>query len=97
MIKNDFNDMLNYTSTVWLQPYNYERYKAINPNLTEEVYSELRKMGAEWKILCGLEVNTHWGATLLKEVWFLKNGNGYMETDFYKYRFMPEMYLSLEW
>ena len=78
-----------------LQPYDYERYKAFNPNLTEPIYQQLRKSCSEWKILCGLSVSTHWGSEILKQVWYLKNNDGYMETDFYKYRFAPENYLKL--
>jgi hypothetical protein len=78
-----------------LQPYNYERYYAINPNLTEDVYKHLRQNRAEWKILCGLGVFSPWGSEMLKEVWWLKGGDKYKETDFYKYRFVPEHYLNL--
>lgn len=80
-----------------LQAYNYERYKKVNPNLTESVYKQLRQNGAEWKILCGLEVSTHWGNVLLKERWELKCGELYKESDFYKFRYVPEKYLVLEW
>lgn len=78
-----------------LQPYAYGRYKAFNPNLTESVYKHLRQNSAEWKILCGLAVYTHWGCEILKEVWWLKNNDGYKKTDFYKDRFVPENYLKL--
>ena len=80
-----------------LQPYNYERYKKINPNLTESVYKQLRINGSEWKILCGLSVYTHWGNEVLKETWFLKCGELYKETDFFKFRYVSEKYLELEW
>ena len=79
-----------------VQQYDFERYKRYNLNLTEPAYKHLRQSGAEWKILCGLEVYTHWGSELLKEAWWLKNNKGYMETDFYKYRFAPENYLNLK-
>jgi len=80
-----------------LQPYNYERYKKVNPNLTEPVYQQLRRDGSEWKILCGLEVSTHWGQVVLEEKWELKCDKLYMESDFYKFRYVPEKYLELEW
>ncbi|MEN2490225.1 hypothetical protein AAYQ05_20650 [Flavobacterium sp. B11] len=80
-----------------LQPYNYERYKKVNPNLTESVYKQLRRNGSEWKILCGLEVSTHWGQVVLEERWELKCGELYKENDFYKFRYVPEKYLELEW
>lgn len=79
-----------------LQPYNYERYKAVNPKLTKEVYEYLRGNGSEWKILCGLSITTHWGNEILKEVWYLKGGESYKETDFYKFRYRPEIYLALD-
>lgn len=80
-----------------LQPYNYERYNAFNSNLTEQVYQHLRKNRAEWKILCGLSVYTHWGSEILKENWCLKWGELYKDSDFYKYRYVPNEYLKLEW
>ena len=78
-----------------LQRYNFERYSRYNNNLTESTYQYLRQNGAEWKILCGLGVTTHWGSKILEEVWWLKRNNGYMSTDFYKFRFTPEKYLEL--
>ncbi|HRE76241.1 MAG TPA: hypothetical protein PLL09_00305 [Flavobacterium sp.] len=78
-----------------LQPYNFERYKAVNPHLTEEVYKFIRQNSSEWKILCGLSVHSPWGVEILPEVWWLKGGEKYKETDFYKYRFVQEHYLNL--
>ncbi len=80
-----------------LQAYNYERYKAYNPNLTEPVYKHLRQNKAEWKILCGLSVCSHWGNEVLKERWELKCGKLYKKNDFFKFRYVPEKYLELEW
>jgi len=80
-----------------LQPYDYERYKKVNPNLTESVYEQLRRNGSEWKILCGLEVSTHWEQVVLEERWELKCGELYKEKDFYKFRYVPEKYLGSEW
>lgn len=80
-----------------LQPYDYDRYKNYNPNLTEEIYQHLRNNRAEWKILCGLLVTTHWGQEILKENWWLKFDEKYKESDFYKYRFAPEIYLKMDW
>jgi hypothetical protein len=79
-----------------LQPYNFERYKKINPNLTESVYKQLRINGSEWKILCGLSIFTHWGNEILKEVWYLKGDEHYKDSDFYKWRYCPEIYLALD-
>lgn len=80
-----------------LQPYNFERYRKINRNLTEEVYKQLRINGSEWKILCGLSVSTHWGNEILKEVWELKCDEYYKQSDYYIFRYTPEKYLKLEW
>lgn len=80
-----------------LQPYNYQRYKRVNPNLTEDAYRHLRGNGSEWKILCGLSVSTHWGNEILKETWYLKCGNLYKDSEFFKFRYVPEKYLDLEW
>jgi hypothetical protein len=79
-----------------LQPYNYERYKAYNQNLTEPVYQHLRKNRAEWKILCGLSVSTHWGNEILKEMWYLNLKGLYKDSVFYKNRYEPETYLFLD-
>lgn len=79
------------------QPYNYERYKAVNPHLTKRMYEYLRGNGSEWKILCGVEVKIKYENEVLNEVWH-RNLNGYYkESVFYKYRYMPEYYLTLEW
>ncbi len=80
-----------------LQPYNYERYKAVNKYLTEPVYQHLRQNRAEWKILCGIRVSTHWGCEILPEVWYLQNDGHYKDSVFYKFRYVPEEYLKLEW
>jgi hypothetical protein len=79
-----------------LQPYDFERYNKYNPKLTEPVYQHLRQNGSEWKILCGLSVTTHWGSVLLAEEWHLKWGECYKETDFYKWRYEWQNYISLD-
>ncbi|WP_291147047.1 hypothetical protein [Flavobacterium sp. UBA7680] len=93
---DEFKRKLGITPRV-LQPYNFERYRKINRNLTEDVYRQLRINGSEWKILCGLSVSTHWGNVILKEVWELKCDDYYKESDFYKFRYTPEKYLELQW
>lgn len=77
----------------YIQPYDYDRYKAVNPNLTVEAYKHLRSNGSEWKILCGLSFSYPWGVEILKEVWWLNEN--FEDTDFYKYRYVPEVYLKL--
>jgi hypothetical protein len=54
-----------------LEPYNYEGYKILNPQLTEELYSSLRLNRALWKVACGKEISTHWGLVQLEPVWWL--------------------------
>lgn len=80
-----------------LQPYNFERYKAFNPELTETAYQHLRQNRAEWKILCGLGVYSPWGSEILKEVWWRKGKELYKDSVFYKFRYLPDEYLKLKW
>lgn len=51
-----FNKIMGFKTTYKLQPYDYERYRLINPELTVAVYERLRKSGAEWKIVAGIEI-----------------------------------------
>jgi len=53
------------------EEYDYEKYKRINPKLTEETYKHLYSNHGLWKIVCGQEVSTHWGMILLERVWYL--------------------------
>jgi hypothetical protein len=79
----------------YMQPYNYERYKAVNPNLTKSMYEYLRGNGSEWKILCGLHVKRPWSNDVLEPVWYLNGGELYKDGVFYKNRYLPEKYLAL--
>ena len=72
-----------------LQPYNFERYKAVNPNLSEKMYRFLRENGTEWKILCGEKVIMKYENEVLEPVWYLKND------DIYNNRYNPDYYLNL--
>lgn len=83
-------NMLNQS----LQPYDYERYRAVNPNLTVRMYEYLRENQCEWKILCGLRVKIRWENEILEEVKSRKGGEGYKLTTFYLNRFTPEEYLA---
>lgn len=76
---------LEYT----MQPYDYERYKAVNPNLTEKMYRFLRGNGEEWKILCGEEVVMKYENEVLEHAWYLKND------EIYKNRYNSDYYLAL--
>lgn len=78
-----------------LQPYDYERYLAVNHNLTIRMYEYLRENNDEWKILCGIRVKIKWENEILKEVKNRKSGEGYKLTPYYIYRFEPEKYLAL--
>lgn len=90
--KKEFNDW-EYN----LQPYNYERYKAVNPKLTKRMYEYLRGNGSEWKILCGVEVKIKYENEILEEVWHRNLKGSYKESIFYKFRYIPSYYLQLEW
>lgn len=79
----------------YMQPYNYERYKAVNPNLTKSMYEFLRGNGSEWKILCGLHVKRQWSNDVLEPVWYLNFGELYKDGEIYKNRYRPEYYLGL--
>lgn len=84
-----FNEEMGFNFK--LQPYNYEKYKSVNPNLTENMYSYLRENGTEWKILCGCQVRIKWEIDMLKRNFSLmtKNRNVFLQ------RFSSENYLDL--
>ena len=79
----------------YVQPYDYERYRAVNPKLTKEMYEFLRGNGSEWKILCGLKVTRQWSNDVLEPVWYLNGGERYKDGEIYKNRYLPEKYLAL--
>jgi hypothetical protein len=79
-----------------LQPYDYEKYNAVNPNLTKDMYHFLRGNGSEWKILCGLKVIRKWSNDVLEPVWYLNGGELYKDGEIYKNRYNPEYYLGLD-
>ena len=61
-----------------MEKYNYKAYKEVNPNLTEEGYEYIRQCKAEWKILCGKKVTTHWGLVMLEPVSWLDTVENYL-------------------
>jgi hypothetical protein len=79
----------------YMQPYNYERYKAVNPYLTKGMYEFVRGNGSEWKILCGLKVVRPWSNDVLEPVYYLNFGELYKDGEIYKHRFLPDYYLAL--
>lgn len=93
---NNLEEILGFEKQSF-QPYNYNRYLAVNPNLTVRMYEYLRGNHSEWKILCGISVKICWENEILKEVKSRKEGEGYKLTPFYIYRFTPKEYLKLEW
>jgi len=85
---------LNYENR--LEPYNYERYKSFNPQLSEAMYRFLRDNNCEWKILCGLRVTMAWSNDALEPLWYLNTKNTpYTENFAYVNRYSPEKYLAL--
>ncbi|MFE3869873.1 hypothetical protein ACFX5F_01390 [Flavobacterium sp. ZS1P70] len=92
MKKEEFNieDYKHY-----VQPYDYERYRAVNPKLTKKMYEFLRGNGSEWKILCGVYVKIQWTNEVLEEVWYLNCSGHYKNGEIYKNRYLPEKYLAL--
>ena len=56
------------------QRYDYEKYKAINPNLTEEAYKICWQNGWEWKIYSGKPIYYFWNL-ILEPLWFLDSGD----------------------
>ena len=82
-----------YNSTP-LQPYDFEKYKMINKNLTKEVYSMLRDRRCEWKIVAGKEILKYgeFGEVLLKGIPHLDLGifsanHRYYRDNFHVYEF----------
>lgn len=55
-----------------LEPYDYEKYKAINPKLTESMYRKMRQSGALWKIKIGREHKDKYSGEVLQGVWWLQ-------------------------
>lgn len=51
-----FKREMGWDTTYKLQPYDYEKYKFISPQLTVAVYERLRESEAEWKIVAGIEI-----------------------------------------
>lgn len=80
-----------------LHPYNYERFKTFNPELTKEMYNFLRGNSSEWKILCGVEVKMRYPNGWLKEIWYLNCNGSYKDGVIYKNRFDYDFYMGLDW
>lgn len=57
-----------------LQPFDYEKYKSINPKLTEEAYEICRRNGWEWKIMSGKAIYNFW-TLIVPPVWYLDSGD----------------------
>jgi len=62
-----FKREMGLDKTCILQPYDYEKYKSICPELTVPVYERIRNNMAEWKIVAGIEILEfgEWGAVIL--------------------------------
>lgn len=55
-----------------LEPYNYEKYKAINPNLTESMYRRMRIGGVLWKVSLGIKHIDKFSGEVLNSNWRLQ-------------------------
>lgn len=53
-----------------LEPYDYEKYKNINPKLTITMYEFLRGNGSLWKVKCGKRVTIAFSNEVLEAVWW---------------------------
>jgi len=51
-----------------LEPYDYEKYKTINPKLTKRMYEHLRFNGVLWKVICGKRVEIRYTNEVLEAV-----------------------------
>lgn len=68
------------------RPYEYEKFKAVNPLLSKKMYQYLRENGTEWKILIGFPVKIKWSNEVLKPLWFFDEKN-YKNDIIYKNRY----------
>ncbi len=55
-----------------LEPYDYEKYKKINPNLTESMYRKMRISGQQSKIRMGLPYVDKYTGEVLEGYWPLQ-------------------------
>ena len=78
---DEINDKLREHRSKY-EKYDYEKYHAIYPNLTEEVYKMLYENRSLWKVKLGIQVSTHWGQVLLPAAPILFN------KDLYNRRFL---------
>lgn len=68
-----------------LQPYDYNKYRAINPNLTEAAYKICWKNSWEWKIVSGKPIYDIY-QLIVAPVWYLdlgddiENRNNYLKS-----------------
>ncbi len=57
-----------------LEPYDFEKYRAKNPNLSKKMYAHCRMQGILYKVLLGYEVRRrelNRTVEVLNPVWFL--------------------------
>ena len=73
------------------EKYDYEKYKAINPKLTEDLYRRLYSNHALFMIVCGYKITSSWGNVVdLEPVWHL-------DTPFNNQRRYRHGYDGFEW
>lgn len=72
-----------------LQPYDYQKYRAINPNLTEEAYKICWRNGWEWKIVSGKPIYNIY-QLIVAPVWYLDCGDDIENRNNYYMTFFEE-------
>ncbi len=53
------------------EPYDYERYKELNPKLTKKMYDFCYHNGGLWKIRAGQKIIMKYENEVLEPVWWL--------------------------
>ena len=66
-----------------IEPYNYERYKELNPKLTKKMYNYCYHNGTLGWIRCGKKIVIKFDNEVLMPVWFLDT------SDNWKNRYLP--------
>jgi hypothetical protein len=72
-----------------LQPYDYNKYRSINPNLTEEAYEICWRNSWEWKIVSGKPIYNIY-QLIVPPVWYLDSGDDIENRNYYYRSFFVE-------
>ena len=82
---NKFSDE-QVSARLEYEPYDYEKYLAINPTLTKRMYNFLYDNRTLWKVLCGKEVRLQWTNDVLKAQWWLDTEECYCRRNSYGFK-----------